>query len=170
MLLLCVTGALVAAGAMLPTFAQNNDNADTPPAVRQRGNPPAPRGEGGRPQRPRNADSQATNAASDEVAPLTAEEIRVLRQMIVEYKARQEAQGPRGQGQGPRGDRPGGRPQRGEPGEAGPPQRRAVTPEDRQRMLERFDTDGDGQLSQEERRAARETMQQERQQGPRQGQ
>lgn len=163
LLLLCLTGAFLTAGWIVPVSAQEMDEDDDRPAVRQRGS--VQRGEGGRPQRGRPAETRAENAQSETVAPLTADEIRTLRQMIAAFQARQG--GPAAQA----GERPAGRPARpGGGDEAGPPQGRGMSPEMRQRMLERFDTDGDGVLSPEERRVARETMQRERQERTTEGQ
>lgn len=46
------------------------------------------------------------------------------------------------------------------------PHRRMMNPEQRQKMLEKFDTDKDGQLSEEERKAAREEFMKNRPQMP----
>ncbi len=159
LLIFCLTGAFFAAGWLGTASAQEMDDDEAQPTVRQRGN--VQRGEGARPQgrqRPVEA-ARPESAKSEAVQPLTAAEIQILRQIIADYRNSQSGQGAAAKAAPER--------QRG-PGDAAAapqgPQGRGMSPEMRERMLERFDTDGDGVLSPEERRVARETMQRERQQ------
>ena len=143
----------LAAALMVPAMA-NEDQPQVPaqaPACKQQPGRP------GRHLNPERHKEMLEKFDADKDGKLSDEERKAARE------AMKDAHGQRGD-KGPRGPRPEGaaegRPEgcpgnaEGRPGRPGP----RFNPEQRKEMLEKFDADKDGKLSDEERKAAREAM------------
>ena len=142
----------LAAALMVPAMAneeQPQTPAQAPVCEQQPGRP-------GRHFNPERHKAMLEKFDADKDGKLSDEERKAAREAMKEAHGQRGDRGPRGQRPEDAQGRPEGQPgnAEGRPGRPGP----RFNPEQHKAFIEKFDTDKDGKLSEEERKAAREAM------------